>query len=354
MKQILSDIVKALEQGKELVIAVVCNHSGSTPRSSGAKMAVYEDGSIAGTIGGGIVEKLAMDAARDMFSGTGGQLKSFNLTGQDAAASGMICGGRMQVFLDRVSPGPDTLALYTATLQALEKGAAVTLLTGLGADAGPEFPGPLQRWLLVDGRAPDGLPAPPPALAEQGRDRFHRQPGAAIHEVDNTRVLIEDLLLPGDLFFLGAGHVAQQTAELAASVGFRVVVMDDRRDFANSERFPGADRIKVLSSFDDCFRDETIDQDSYLVIVTRGHLKDKEVLGQALATNAWYVGMIGSKSKRKAVYQALKEEGVSQEAIDRVHCPIGLSIGADTPREIAVSIVAELISERARRRSSHA
>jgi xanthine dehydrogenase accessory factor len=133
-------------------------------------------------------------------------------------------------------------------------------------------------------------------------------------------------------------------------VGFRVWVLDDREAFANPERFPDAHQLKVLDGFERAFEDLEVTADSYVIIFTRGHLHDKIVLTRALATDAGYIGMIGSRRKRNAIYDALRAEGIPQAEIERVHCPIGLAIGAETPEEIAVSIVAEMISHRSKKK----
>jgi xanthine dehydrogenase accessory factor len=132
---------------------------------------------------------------------------------------------------------------------------------------------------------------------------------------------------------------------------FFTVVLDDRKEFANRQRFTDADEIVVLPSFETAFESHLFDPDSYIVIVTRGHSHDKTVLAQALQTNAGYIGMIGSRRKRNIIYRKLLDENFSQADIDRVHSPIGLKIGAETPEEIAVSIVAELIQKRAEHRN---
>jgi xanthine dehydrogenase accessory factor len=139
--------------------------------------------------------------------------------------------------------------------------------------------------------------------------------------------------------------VASQIAPLAARVGFQVVVIDDRAEFADPARFPEAHQV-IQAPFEGLMEQLSVDPASYLVIVTRGHSHDKEVLAQALDTDARYVGMIGSNRKIGIIFNRLREEGISQERLDRVHSPIGIDIGAETPEEIAVSIVAELIEVR--------
>ena len=171
--------------------------------------------------------------------------------------------------------------------------------------------------------------------------------GAALLNYGDARYLLSSFAVGGRLILVGAGHVAACTAEAAARVGFQVTVLDDRAEFANRERFPQASEIRVLPDFGDCLNGMTIDSDSYIVIVTRGHLHDLEVLEQALRTAAGYIGMIGSRRKRNAIYTQLLDRGISEAQLEQVRCPIGMAIEADTPEEIAISIVGELIYQRA-------
>ena len=148
------------------------------------------------------------------------------------------------------------------------------------------------------------------------------------------------------MFLFGAGHVAQPTARLATLVGFRVWAVDDR-EYANGDRFPEAEKIRVVEDFGSALKGLTIDRNAFIVIVTRGHLHDKTVLAQALHTDAAYIGMIGSRRKRDHIFKALLKQGFTAADLKRVYSPIGLEIGAETPAEIALSIVAELVKVRA-------
>jgi len=139
---------------------------------------------------------------------------------------------------------------------------------------------------------------------------------------------------------------------LAAMVGFRVQVVDDRAVFANTDRFPDAEKIRVIADFDTALKGLPIDRNAFIVIVTRGHLHDQTVLMQALRTKAAYIGMIGSLSKRNHIFNALLKLGFTEADLKRVHAPIGLAIGAETPEEIALSITAELVQTRAKERRS--
>lgn len=147
-------------------------------------------------------------------------------------------------------------------------------------------------------------------------------------------------------YLFGGGHVALALEPILRHVGFDTVVIDDRKEYANAERFPHALRTIVVDSFAQAFDDIECDENSYLVIVTRGHMGDLDVLREALKQKRAYLGMIGSRHKDKILYDKLKEEGVTQDQIDKVYAPIGEDIFAETPEEIGVSIAAEMIKVR--------
>ena len=168
------------------------------------------------------------------------------------------------------------------------------------------------------------------------RIKFHLHTGKETY-------MIEPYYATQRLYIVGAGHISQQIAMLSKSVGFYTVVIDDREAFANKERFPHADEVHVISSYELLRQEVSISKNSYIVIVSRSHALDQMFLQQALHTHAKYIGMIGSKSKKNHVYGELLAEGFAQKELEEVHCPIGVSINAQTPEEIAISIVAELI-----------
>ncbi len=169
---------------------------------------------------------------------------------------------------------------------------------------------------------------------------------STVLKVGDWNFLIDPMRKLKTLYLFGGGHVAVPTVHIAAMAGFRVVVVDDRLDYANPERFPDAWLTCFSSDFAHAVEEQPIDKDSYIVIITRGHQFDRVVLEQALRTSAGYIGMISSRRKRDAMFASLLESDVTQSALDAVHSPIGLAIGGETPEEIAVSIVAELISVR--------
>ena len=338
-------ISELLEDGESFVLAVIVNRSGSAPRDAGARMVVGKDGSIVGTIGGGILEATVMDIAKTVYIDKMPVLRKFVFTAEDAERIGMVCGGQVEVLVHFVEySNPSNVRFYQeilATIRSRKRGWIITELPST-KDAGEA---PVQH-LVRDGTTVAG------SMDADTVRTLTAQVGASQAKVaahGDRRFLVESLCCEGMVYIFGAGHVSQKLATLTGFAGFQTVVLDDRQEFANRELFATADRIVVLDSFERAMEGLEINEDSYLVLVTRGHMHDKTVLGQALRTRAGYIGMIGSRKKRDAVYEELSVEGFSRHDFDRVYSPVGLDIGAETPEEIAVSIVAELIRARAGR-----
>jgi xanthine dehydrogenase accessory factor len=346
MIKLMQTIRHLLEEGEDVVLATLIRHVGSTPRAAGAKMVIRANGAIVGTIGGGLVEFEVQKIAREVFKTGKAILKTVELSGADAATTDqMICGGQLEILLELITADPGSLNDVEELIAALQRGHKGFFIKSLDTegDAARRMACCLvQKDAVVLGRFPGTESWISILTGEASREKC---PVAVT--VEGKRFFIEPTFLPGTVYLFGAGHVSRPVAELSALVDFQVAVLDDRSEFANLERFPKADMIKVIPSFDRSFDGLEIDRDSYLVIVTRGHLHDKTVLEQALGTPAGYIGMIGSKRKRNLVYRELLEKGFSNGDIERVHAPIGLDIAAETPEEIAVSIVAELIKARA-------
>ncbi len=360
MKALDTSIAEVLDSGEPCVLLTIINQDGSAPRTAGSRMMVRRDGSIAGTIGGGAVEGLAMRTAHQALTDAERLVRVYDLSGAQGSGMDMICGGRMEVLFEPLLPTPATREMFTALTKAGPpvQGAFFLVLLETGTMDAARF----SRCLVLpatDGgaRRVVGDWNPPASMLESLAAKARRRFTPLVVEEAGARVLIEPRACPGNLFIFGAGHISQELAILAKRLGFRLIVLDDRPEFANPARFPDAERVFVPPSFDpnlplEDVTGEALDEDSFVVIVTRGHRHDKTLLGQALRTQAGYIGMIGSRTKRDEVYRALALEGVPETAFARVHCPIGLSIGAQTPQEIAVSIAAELIQARAKRIAS--
>jgi xanthine dehydrogenase accessory factor len=351
MENLYQDIAGLLEKGESLVVATILDIAGSVPRTAGAKMVIRADGSILGTIGGGRLEAEAMSLAGEVFSAGKPLIHAFDLTSKDVAGTDMICGGKGEILIDFVDAGDKrAVEVYGAAAGALErreKAWLITVLESRSEDTGLKR----QRCLVKQDSPLIGDVDCEPSLLE----KLMAGPAKiTIHSeaVGRQRFLVESLRPGSTVFIFGAGHISRELAPLAGHVGFRTIVLDDRIDFANREKFPADTEVRVIDSFTQLPPLE-IDGDSYLVIVTRGHLYDRVVLEQVLRTNSGYIGMIGSRSKRELIFQELVANGYGKSELDRVYSPIGTKIGAETPQEIAVSIVGELIKVRSERDHEH-
>jgi xanthine dehydrogenase accessory factor len=251
---IFEELVRLRREGRKCALATIVQVQGSIPSYQSAKLLIRDDGSIAGTIGGGCVEAEVWNAAREVIESGKAKRLSFNL-GQDAAYdNGLICGGQLEVFVEPVFPQPKA-------------------------------------------------------------------------------------------FIFGAGHISKSLAKVAALAGFSTAVIDDREAFASRERFPEADEIHA-GEYEDVVPRLAINESGYVVIVTRGHRDDMRVLRLVAGSPARYIAMIGSKRKVISVIKELEREGVARESLERIYAPMGLEIGAESPEEIAISVVAEMIAVR--------
>ncbi|MCD7897431.1 MAG: XdhC family protein [Planctomycetaceae bacterium] len=331
------DIIAHLEKGESLVVATIVTRDGSAPRSAGAEMLVFPDGSSAGTIGGGGGEAVIIATAKDTLADGRRRLVDIGMSGQAASGADLICGGRVQVFLDRVTPL--SLPLYRELSARYRDGLPSFLATPVDGDG---------MVILVQPELPAG---------DVALETLRENPDAAtVLDIAGTRYAVRPVRPRPKLILAGGGHVSHVTARVADIAGWEVVVLDDREEYANPARFPWlpASNIHVVPAFENCFKAGVLGFDvtdtTAIAVMTRGHQYDADVLAQALRTWAGYIGMIGSRRKREAVYDRMRELGFEREDIGRVHSPIGLAIGAETPEEIAVSVMAEIISERAAKR----
>ena len=347
---IFDEILRLRRSGRKAVLATIVHTQGSIPSYQSSKMVVREDGSIAGTVGGGCVEGDVWSAAKQVLQDGRPRKLAFNLNADPRYDAGLTCGGTLEVYLEPIAPGTNTSVFEEAVRLRNEHKKSV-LATVIQAPA-PAHARPNDRVLIAedgsflgsfqDERLDAEVRAAAREVLRQERSRKLSLTGAAGEPVE---IALEPVLPQPSCVLLGAGHVAQHVSRIAAQAGFAVVVADDRDRFANRERFPEAADI-YAGEWTELFRSLKPGNSSYLVIVTRGHKEDMTVLRWAVGTDARYIGLIGSRRKVLSIYKVLEEEGIPREALERVHAPIGVDIGALTPEEIAVSIVAELIAVR--------
>lgn len=298
MARIFSEIVRELNCGRKAFLLTILDAHGSVPRGKGTMMAAFTHGS-AGTIGGGALEKMAVDAARIL---TGDKIETFSLTSDDASRLGMVCGGTVTVLTQRLNYS--TLPIMEALAEAEENGTAAWLQRKIQD-------GQVMYMQVSDSSdAPEGwfsLPA----------------------------------VTGGKAVIFGGGHVGLALSRILTLLDIPVVIYDDRAEFADPARFPGGRTI--CASFDQVEANIVIHPCDYIVVMTRGHLADTQVLRQVLEKNARYFGCIGSRKKLAICREQLLASGISPAAWEKLHAPIGLDIGAKTPEEIAVAIAAEII-----------
>jgi len=349
MKDIYHEIAKALEKKEKVVLATLITRVGSAPRAVGAKYLIRSDGTSLGSIGGGCVEAEAWQEAQKVIEEGEGRVLHFDLTSEQLAEGGLICGGNIDIFLEPLHE--EFFTIYQEAARIRQKGGSAILATLIsieGAFAKEKGAKVLMKTSEEKVGFLWGEEELEKKILEEGEVLLkEKKPKVLVLSSENRRleILVEPIFSEPTVYIFGGGHVSEQVAPLAKKVHFKVVVIDDREMFANRARFPEVDEV-IVSEFEECFNQLLIDETSYLVIVTRGHLYDGFVLKQAVNTKARYIGMIGSKKKIRTLYQNLMKEGISKDTLARVYAPIGIDINSETPEEIAVSIVAELIKVR--------
>jgi xanthine dehydrogenase accessory factor len=340
MLSILQDLENAIRNGQSVAWTALVETRGSTPQKAGAVMLVFPDGSQTGTLGGGCVEAEVKRRALRLLDAGKAELLSFKLDSDYGWDDGLICGGRMKMLVDPVHPGDD-LSYFESYKRLLDDalGCSEAVIIDSEKAGGQEA----ARYLIDS----EGNP-----VASRSTGEMPDQVVAGLRPVsDRPRAYVTDGVsyLPQlercRLLIVGAGHVGQKVAELAASVDFDIWVIDDREQYCNQDRFPTAKRL-IVAPIDNALSGLEIDSNTMCIIVTRGHNHDEEALYHVAETPARYVGMIGSRRKIRLIFEDLLREGVPRDRLERVHAPLGFDIGSQTVPEIAVSIVAELIAHR--------
>jgi xanthine dehydrogenase accessory factor len=317
-------------EGTSAALATISRRRGSLPMASDAKMLVTGDGKRCGTVGGGCVEADVIEQA--LAAAKAGEPASVkhNLNADLAGDIGLSCGGSAEFFLEPLVGDVSMVDLYQRVANAIRERVPTTVYTAVDWSGGPRKAARIGSDVITVGEFELPIGA--------GDD-------SSIQLDEASQVLVEPLPRLPRVVIFGVGHVGAEIAKLASNVGFHVVAIDDREDFANAERLPwvhdvrAADFRTVLDNF-------VFDEDDFVLATTRGHSFDAYIIERTASSRARYVGMLGSKRKKAVVLEALKDAGVPKEALARVRTPIGLDIRADTPAEIAVSVVAELVQIR--------
>ena len=330
--KLLEKLHSELQAGRSAVRAVIAKTWGSTPRETGASMVFDQVGGLYGTVGGGCGEAEVYELAQSLLSdgsSLSGALLHIDLTENPEDGGGKVCGGRFDVLLHRYEPDEPESEVVREALQLLEQGQSIALGTSIGEYS--------------------------PGLWKQGVVCQHLIPRLALCETGGADPLwdcktgestfVEPLGLTQRLVIVGAGHIARPLCEMAALADYAVTVVDDRAEYALEEFFPRAKRV-LCGAYEDLLPELAKISDTSVVLVTRGHRHDQECLRLIAGDDLNYVGMIGSQRRIDAVFGDLVSEGIDPKELRKVAAPIGLEIGARTPAEIAISILAQMIQWR--------
>jgi xanthine dehydrogenase accessory factor len=320
-----------LAEGKAGMVATVVKKTGAAPRDEGAKMFVGEDKKSYGTVGGGRVEAEVYDEALRLMGARESKVLHFRMDAKEVADDGMLCGGNVDVLLEPLLGTHKEV--YEGIRHCETRGRKAVVVTRFGS-------GSFSKTLLDTYGSMWG-----DTVSDGELEGFIRFLDEKKVRLIGDGLVVEPVSVVPVLYIFGGGHVSQFLSKVAKMVDFNVVVIDDRAEFANAERFPDADSV-VVEDFRKVFDKLDFTGNEYVVIVTRGHAHDAAVLEETLKRKTRYTGMIGSRRKVRVVLQHLREKGADPEALDKVYSPIGLDIHSETPQEIAISIVAELIQVR--------
>lgn len=301
--------------------------------SATAKLLVTADGARFGTIGGGCLEAEVMERALDVCERRVPVCTQHSLNAELAGDYGLTCGGTADVFIEPVMPDAMLSALYAEAAAVVARGDRAVLATARS------WPGGTPRKLLVTAQQRVGRDEDA-AL----RDAIGAYEATRETPLFGDEVVVEALVGAPRVVVFGAGHVGARICEAASFAGWRVTIVDDRAEFADAQRLPWAEQVLVCDFGD--VRAVAVAPGDYVVICTRGHQHDALIAAQVAPVFPRFLGMLGSRRKGALTAQALRGWGVDESAIGRIVCPVGMDVGADTPAEIAVSVVAQLIAER--------
>jgi xanthine dehydrogenase accessory factor len=336
-----------LRDGRRVVNAMLVERIGSAPLDPGAQMLVDERGNIEGSVTGGCVEAALVEEAQAIFAGEGPRVASYGISDEEAAGVGLMCGGTVRIFVHE--QGPDALDALGAVARAREAGepaALATLLDGDGAGAklailGDRVVGGLGVTELLD----RSVERDARGQLDEGLSRVRRYGAGGEVMGSEVAVYIQAFETQPRMVIFGAIDFSAEMAKLASEVGYQVTICDARRPFADSPRF--ARVAEVVVDWPDRYLESQVLGPRDVVLVFSHDAKfDEPALISSLATDAGYIGALGSRRTQERRLQRLREAGLDELSIARMHAPCGLDVGARTPVETAVSILAEVIAVR--------
>jgi xanthine dehydrogenase accessory factor len=347
MKEIIERLLQITEKDEPCVLSTVVETKGSTPQKAGAKLLIQKDGTAQGTLGGGCVEGDMWHLGTQLLQQRGAPLyQKYELNEDFSERGGLVCGGTMHIFIDPIFQNSPVAQFARKIRDAVNGGTPVALATVVKDDTGHV---PIGTKILIYENGTTEGEVKNTELVNQivkiGKILMSSGDVELLRTKDGQEIFIEGYATPPTLVLMGGGHVNKAVSNLARILGFRIYVVDDREEYSNTNRFPEAEEVYV-SDFENPLKNVLVNSNTFIVVATRGHRFDDLALAAALKTNARYVGLMGSKRKTILIHQNLLKDGFSEHQIEQVHAPIGLDIGAITPEELALSIMAEIIMVR--------
>jgi xanthine dehydrogenase accessory factor len=340
MRDILPNLDKWRADGKpqSIALATVIQTWGSSPRRAGAKMALTPDGKITGSVSGGCVEGAVYESGVDVLKSNRPQLLHFGVADETAWEVGLACGGSIDIF---VKPLDEELFQSLRSVLVEEKSAVLlTVVHGPNELLGRELL--VEENGNVTGSLTEDLDKQALALARETLAKGESRRAMLNEDIE---VFVEVVLPPPTLIAVGGVHITIALMALAKTLGYRTVVIDPRSAFGNDERFPDVDRV-IQRWPDEAFQEIPLTRSTAVAMLTHDPKLDDPALKIALPSPAFYVGALGSKTTQAKRRQRLLEDGLTEEHLNQLHGPIGLKIGAGTPEEIALSIIAEVVAAR--------
>jgi len=349
-KHIYLQLLEFIRNNKPCVLATVTKTQGSTPQKPGSSAIYGRSGLLAGTVGGGAVELAIGEMAADAIHTQKSGYFSFDLDNDISETEAAICGGGMSILLD-ANPGVHLQILES--MKDADENRVNGILITICSSCLPECVKIQRFWVTIDNlkNIPSQIPADPiiaatEMLTRRNPDDFREMVLPGSNEGEEKLVFLESVVPMPQLIIAGAGHVGKALSHLGKLLGFEVIVWDDRSEFAKKTNLPEADKI-ICGTLDETLGKLHFDRDSFIVIVTRGHKNDADVLRKFLGSKAGYIGMIGSRRKIAQVRESFLKNGwATIDQWEKIYTPIGLEIGSKTVQEIAVSIAAQLIQVR--------
>lgn len=335
MRDILTDLIRWQNEGKSIALATVVQTWGSSPRKAGSKMAVTFDGEVTGSVSGGCVENAVVEAALDVLDSGETQLLHFGVADETAWGVGLACGGSIDILVKPINT--KFFKELQSVLENEQSAMTVTVVRGSEKLMGCEI---LIRdndtVVEIFGNDWDNkVLTLAQATLSQGITR-------RVILNEDTEVFIESILPSPTLIVVGGVHIAVTLVSLAKMLGYQTILIDPRKAWGNMERFPNVDSL-IQSWPEDAFKQVKITRSTAITMLTHDPKLDDPALKVALSSQAFYIGALGSKTTNAKRCERLLNDGLSEGQLSHLHAPIGLDIGAQTPEEIALAIMSEVV-----------